>query len=318
MRLHAQTGSRKTAVATSALSLAAIAMLALTGCSPQSAAAGDNAKEGKTETETITIATLPTGDDPMAVNPIEALGELITAETGMQVEIVDAPDYLGVVEAVRADHVDIALMSAFPSALAVNTGEVDALMTWPGSPDPVSTCYVLKDSPITSVEELKGKTVAFADPGSSSGFFMPVHLLDSVGLERDVDYEAMFTGGHDRSAIAVKEGQVDAACTATMLMGMTGTDYFPFEEGETRAIGTSVPMDVSMAVIASQKMSDSKREALLEALPRVFVAENEDQLGVYAEAGIIGVEPTLEPERSVFQSLVNVAAVAGVDIADLK
>ncbi len=293
-----------------ALSLAGL--IALTGC------AGGTASAEDTAADVIRIATLPAGDDPTAVNPIEALGELIAAETGMEVEIIDAPDYLGVVEAVRADHVDIAIMSAFPSALAVNTGEVDALMTWPGSPDPVSKCYVLADSPIQSVEDLAGKTVAFADPGSSSGFFMPVHLLDSVGLERDVDYEAMFTGGHDRSALAVKEGQVDAACTASMLMQMTGTDYFPFEEGETRVIGESITMDVSMAVIASQGMSDAKRQALLQALPAVFVEENADVLGVYAEAGIVGVAPTIEPGREAFQSLVDVAAVAGVDISDLK
>ncbi|MGO2051577.1 phosphate ABC transporter substrate-binding protein [Glutamicibacter sp. BW80] len=292
-----------------ALSLASL--LAITGCS--GSASADSA-----EADVIRIATLPAGDDPTAVNPIVALGELITAETGLRVEITDAPDYLGVVEAVRADHVDIALMSAFPSALAVNTGEVDALMTWPGSPDPVSKCYVLADSPIQSVEELKGKTVAFADPGSSSGFFMPVHLLDSVGLERDVDYDAMFTGGHDRSAIAVKEGQVDAACTATMLTQMTGTDYFPFEEGDVRFIGESLPMDVSMAVIASQGMNDAKRQALLSGLPTVFAEENAEALGVYAEAGIVGVDPILEPGREAFQPLVDVAAVAGVDISDLK
>lgn len=293
--------------------LVGIAAITLSACTPAS-----EATPGEGEAELIKIATLPTGDDPMAVNPIEALGELIAEHTGMEVEIIDAPDYLGVVEAVRADHVDLALMSAFPSALAVNTGEVDALMTWPGSPDPVSKCYVLADSDIQSIEDLEGKTVAFADPGSSSGFFMPVHLLDSVGLERDVNYEAMFTGGHDRSALAVKEGQVDAACTASMLMEMVGTDYFPFEAGDTRVIGESVAMDVSMAVISSQEMSDTKREALLEALPKVFSEENKDQLGVYAEAGIIGVEPTLEPSKDVFQSLVDVAAVAGVDISDLQ
>ncbi|KAA0977651.1 phosphate/phosphite/phosphonate ABC transporter substrate-binding protein [Paeniglutamicibacter gangotriensis] len=292
-----------------ALSLAGL--LAITGCS--SSASADSA-----EADVIRIATLPTGDDPTVVNPIVALGEIITAETGMTVEITDAPDYLGVVEAVRADHVDIALMSAFPSALAVNTGEVDALMTWPGSPDPVSKCYVLADSPIQSVEELKGTTVAFADPGSSSGFFMPVHLLDSVGLKRDVDYEAMFTGGHDRSAIAVKEGQVDAACTATMLTQMTCTDYFPFEDGDVRFIGESIGIDVSMAVIASQGMSDEKRNALLSALPTVFSEKNAEVLGVYAEAGIVGVDPILEPSREAFQSLVDVAAVADVDISDLK
>ena len=292
-----------------ALSLAGL--IGLTGCAGGTAAADD------ASADVIRIATLPAGDDPTAVNPYEALGALIAAETGMEVEIIDAPDYLGVVEAVRANHVDIALMSAFPSALAVNTGDVDALLTWPGSPDPVSKCYVLADSPIQSIEDLEGKTVAFADPGSSSGFFMPVHLLDSVGLERDVDYESLFSGGHDRSAIAVKEGQVDAACTATMLTKMTGTDYFPFEEGDVRFIGESVPMDVSMAVIANQAMSDEKRDALLKALPAVFVEKNADQLGVYAELGLLDVEPTLTPGREIFQSLVDVAAVAGVDISDL-
>lgn len=290
--------------------LALVGAVALTGCTP-GASADDSA-------DVIRIATLPAGDDPTAVNPVEELGALIEAETGMDVEIIDAPDYLGVVEAVRADHVDIALMSAFPSALAVNTGEVDALMTWPGSPEPVSKCYVLADSPLQEMTDVAGGTVAFADPGSSSGFFMPVHLLDSVGLERDVDYDALFTGGHDRSAIAVKEGQVDAACTATMLTKMVGTDYFPFEEGEIRFIGESIPMDVSMAVIASQAMGDEKRYALLEALPKVFVEKNKEALGVYAEAGIIGVDPILSPGREAFQSLVDVAAVAGVDISDLK
>lgn len=311
MRHHALTENRSSAFAKTALGLAVIGSLALTGCSAQAEAATTEANN------TITIATLPAGDDPMAVNPIEALGELLEAETGMDVEIIDAPDYLGVVEAVRADHVDIALMSAFPSALAVNTGEVDALMTWPGSPEPISKCYVLQDSPIETVEDLEGKTVAFADPGSSSGFFMPVHLLDSVGLTRDVDYEAMFTGGHDRNAIAVKEGQVDASCTASMLMEMIGSDYFPFEEGDTRVIGESIGMDVSMAVIASQEMNDEKRAALLEALPNVFTDANSDVLGVYAELGLTGTEPTLEPGRAIFQSLVDVAAVAGVDISDL-
>ena len=147
---------------------------------------------------------------------------------------------------------------------------------------------------------------------------MPVHLLDSVGLKRDVDYKALFTGGHDRSAIAVKEGQVDAACTATMLTEMTGTDYFPFEKGEVRFIGESMAMDVSMAVIASQGMSEEKRQALLSVLPKVFAEKNKDSLGVYAEAGIVGVDPTLQPGREEFQPLVDVATVAGVDISDLK
>ena len=46
----------------------------------------------------------------------------------MKVEITDVPDYTAVIESVRNGHTDIGIMSGFPSALAVNTGEVDPLV----------------------------------------------------------------------------------------------------------------------------------------------------------------------------------------------
>ena len=99
---------------------------------------------------------------------------------------------------------------------------------------------------------------------------------------------------------------------------MVGSDYFPFAEGEVRIIGESIPMDVSLAIIASQGMSDEKRDALLKALPAIFVEENTEALGAYGEMGITKMAATMEPGREIFQSLVDVAAVAGVDISDLQ
>ncbi|MCW4385374.1 PhnD/SsuA/transferrin family substrate-binding protein [Salinibacterium sp. SYSU T00001] len=104
------------------IGLVGLTALALTGCqaSAQAESVDPNAP--------ITIATIPLSDDPTAENPIEAFAELLEEETGRPVEVTDVPDYLSVVEAIRADHVAIGLMSGFPSALAVNTGEVDALL----------------------------------------------------------------------------------------------------------------------------------------------------------------------------------------------
>ncbi|WP_258063039.1 phosphate/phosphite/phosphonate ABC transporter substrate-binding protein [Pseudoclavibacter sp. Z016] len=170
-----------------AFGIMGVSALALTGCQTAEATADDT---------TITIATIPLGEDPTQANPIDALVELLEAETGYTVEVTDVPDYLSVVEAIRADHVDMGIMSGFPSALAVNTGEVDALLAWEGSEDPVSTCVVLNDSPVQELTDLEGKTVAFADQASSSGYFMPVHMLHEAGLEQGTDYEAIFAGGH--------------------------------------------------------------------------------------------------------------------------
>ncbi|UOQ59509.1 phosphate/phosphite/phosphonate ABC transporter substrate-binding protein [Leucobacter rhizosphaerae] len=297
-----------------ALGTIGIAALALTGCQA-SAQDASGANVAPASDAPITIATLPVSDDPTQVNPIDALVELLEAETGREVEVTDVPDYLSVVEAIRADHVDIGIMSGFPSALAVNTGEVDALLAWKGSEEPVSTCVVLDDSPVQSVEDLRGKTVAFADQASSSGYFMPVYMLQEAGLTQGEDYEAIFAGGHEGSFAALAQGQVDAACTAFMLTEM-GEPMFPFADGEWRAIGESPAMDVMGTVLARQSLDDETRSQLEEALPKVFSEENAEALAAYSS--FIGLEVEIAPEPSIFASFADIAAVAGVQLEDLE
>jgi phosphonate transport system substrate-binding protein len=286
--------------------------LLLAACSSPTADAADTTAAPDAP---ITIATLPVSDDPTQVNPVEALVELLEAETGREVEVTDVPDYLSVVEAIRADHVDIGIMSGFPSALAVNTGEVDALLAWEGSDEPVSTCVVLDDSPIQTVADLEGKTVAFADQASSSGYFMPVYMLHEEGLEQGTDYEAIFAGGHEGSFAALQQGQVDAACTAFVLTEM-GAPMFPFAEGEWRAVGESPAMDIMGTVLARQSLDDETRTLLEEALPKVFSAENAEALGAYSS--FAGLDVTIAPEPSAFASFAEIAAVAGVELEDLE
>jgi phosphonate transport system substrate-binding protein len=289
--------------------LSVSAVVALTGCQ---ASASEPAPASDAP---ITIATIPLGDDPTQANPIEAFAELLEAETGRQVEVTDVPDYLSVVEAIRADHVDIGIMSGFPSALAVNTGEVDSLMAWAGSEDPVSTCVVLDGSPVQKLEDLRGKTVAFADQASSSGYFMPVYMLHEAGLEQGQDYEAIFAGGHEGSFAALEQGQVDAACTAIMLTEL-GEPMFPFAGGEWRGVGESPSMDVMGSVLARQSLDAETRDLLQDALPKVFSEENAEALGALGE-GFIGLEEIMDPEPSIFEGFAKIAEVAGVELEDL-
>ncbi|WP_106400726.1 phosphate/phosphite/phosphonate ABC transporter substrate-binding protein [Actinocorallia populi] len=304
-RLRAFRGARATGTA----ALAAVSALLLSAC-------GGGAAEGG-EDDVIRFATLPLSDDPgTATTPVDGIVRLLEEKTGMKVEITDVPDYTAVIESVRNGHTDIGIMSGFPSALAVNTGKVDSLVAWPGAADePVSLCFTLKGSPITSMKDIKPETViAFADPASSSGYFMPTHMLHEAGLDPKTDYKPMFSGGHEMSFTAIEKGQVDVACTATM---MPQTEMFPFEEGEYQVIGESVSMPVSISVLGNQAMSQEKRAALLKGIPQVFSPENAAELGPYGEAFPQGVEPIVEPAKEIFQPFVEIAAVADVDISDL-
>ncbi|QNG18604.1 PhnD/SsuA/transferrin family substrate-binding protein [Rhodococcus triatomae] len=293
----------------------AASAIVLTGCSFGSSATASGSED------VIRFATLPLTDDPTAETPVDVIAALLEAETEYTVEVTDVPNYSAVIEAIRAGHEDIGIMSGFPSALAVNTGEVDSLIAWSGGDDPVSTCLVLDSSPLRTLTDITpDTTVAFADPASSSGYFMPVHMLYEAGLEMGDDYEVLISGGHDRSFLALRNGQADVACTATIFPSLAGRGdpMFPFEVGETRSLGESIPMPVSTSVLANPGMGDAKRQALVEALPKVFSVENKEALGLYGEGIGVGVDPIIEPDASVFQPYVDIAAVAGVDISDLE
>src|SRR5699024_7747639 len=123
------------------------------------------------EDNVIRFATLPLSDDPTVDVPVDTIQVLLAEYTGMEVVVTEVPNYSAVIEAVRAGHEDIGVMSGFPSALAVNTGEVDSLVAWPGTDEPVSTCIVLDESPLNTLDDInQDTTVAFADPASSCGF----------------------------------------------------------------------------------------------------------------------------------------------------
>ena len=71
------------------------------------------------------------------------------------------------------------------------------------------------DSPVRTLTDLKGKTIAFTSPTSNSGFKAPSVLLKSeFGLEVDKDYKAVFSGKHDTSVLGVANKDYDAVTVA--------------------------------------------------------------------------------------------------------
>ncbi|MFQ5850569.1 MAG: phosphate/phosphite/phosphonate ABC transporter substrate-binding protein [Candidatus Binatia bacterium] len=52
-----------------------------------------------------------------------------------------------------------------------------------GAPEYHTLFFTRKDSGIESIEDLKGKKIAFEDPGSTTGYFVPVAMLKRAGLE---------------------------------------------------------------------------------------------------------------------------------------
>ena len=74
-------------------------------------------------------------------------------------------------------------------------------------------------SDIKTPADIKGRTLAFTSPTSNSGNKAPTALLKSeFGLEKDVDYQTVFSGKHDNSVLGIANKDYEVATIANSVM----------------------------------------------------------------------------------------------------
>ena len=141
----------------------------------------------------------------------------IEAELGVPVKLFTPADYDGVIQGLLGGTIDYAWLgaSAYAKIYLTDPEAVEVKLTkqnLDGSTGYYSFGFARKDSGITSIEQAKGKTFAFADPNSTSGYLVPgAELTATYGKLEDYFGEVKFSGGHEQSIVAVANGDVDAA-----------------------------------------------------------------------------------------------------------
>lgn len=118
---------------------------------------------------------------------------------------------------------DIYIESSFSSVLvSKKTGSKLFLRRWKdGVPEYHSIFIVNKNSPIGSLNDIKGKTIAFEDPGSTSGYLLPKAYLLQKGFNVSQSPEQdnivfVFSGGGENTPLWVTGGKADAGVISNM------------------------------------------------------------------------------------------------------
>jgi phosphonate transport system substrate-binding protein len=147
----------------------------------------------------------------------QEFGRVLSALVGMPVRVTVASDYAAVIEALRNRTADLAFVHPGGYVLASREAKarIVAKNLWHGKSSFTSRIFVRRESGIKTVEELRGRTIAFVDPASSSGYIYPMVLLIKRGLVTNRDprtffKEVVFSGAHDASMRALLNGHVDA------------------------------------------------------------------------------------------------------------
>ena len=147
----------------------------------------------------------------------EAFGAALGKLVGVPVRVTVASDYAAVVEALRNRTADLAFVH--PAGYVLANREAKAMIVakdqWHGNTSYTSRIYVRKESGLKTLEDLRGKTIAFVDPSSTSGYVYPMVMLIEKGLVRNRDPKTffkdfVFSGSHDAGLQALLNGHVDA------------------------------------------------------------------------------------------------------------
>ena len=167
----------------------ALALSVLSGCSSQSqetaadpANAANSASAESTETaETLsaggedgvfTIAYAPNESTTESADARNGLAEDLSEFLGCPVEEIQASDYNAIIEALRTGSADMAYMGSQAMALGVERTDLEPIVMKAEDGDPEKAIYhsVLitnsDNSDINSIEDIKGRTMAFVDPDS--------------------------------------------------------------------------------------------------------------------------------------------------------
>ncbi|MBP0462538.1 phosphate/phosphite/phosphonate ABC transporter substrate-binding protein [Roseomonas sp. PWR1] len=147
--------------------------------------------------------------------------ELLERTFGVPTRLFPASDYAGVLQAFSAKQIEVAALgpSGYAGAWLDTNGGVEPLLTAEesdGSISYVAVMVVRADSGITSLEQMRGKSLAWADPNSTSGYLIPRFALRRQGIAVDGSgyfSRTGFAGGHEQGVVAVLQRQYDGAVT---------------------------------------------------------------------------------------------------------
>lgn len=223
------------------------------------------------------IASVENAQDGIA--RMQGVLAYLTKRLGVPVEILRSNDYAGQIEALNSDNLEFARMGAGTYALGrkvMGDGLIAVACdeNMDGTHGYHSVIVVRADSPYHTIDDLRGKTLAYADPNSTSGYVAPVYYLTKQGKPPATFFrKTVFGGSHELEIIALVNGTFDAAAddwysdTVSNVLRMEQKGLIP--KNSTRIVWKSPLIPNPPYVVRTNLPDDLKKDyvAALLALP---------------------------------------------------
>jgi phosphonate transport system substrate-binding protein len=227
----------------------------------------------------LKIAFIPFENPEQLVDNVGPAIAFLEKQLGRKIRHFTTLNYSSAVEALNAGKADISFMSPLPYVLVNAQTGAQAILgeIYNGKSYYHSKIFVRKNSGIKTLADLKGKTIAYVDPISSSGFMYPHDILIRAGLvkggfddpEGDFFRRVYYAGGDEQAMRALYGKFVDAAGVGEFSINLLRQE----ERDEIVEIAESARIP-SHCVVARKDLDPKIKEQFIQAMLKLNAPEN--------------------------------------------
>jgi phosphonate transport system substrate-binding protein len=190
--------------------------------------------------------------------------EHLSRQLGCEIELAVGVDYDEIRQA------DLAFICGLPYVLYTAPYEVDAPLEalvapvlqgerFQDRPIYFSDVIVRQDSPFQSFADLRGRTWAYNEPQSQSGYGITRYWLVKLGETNGYFSKVVQSGFHQRSIEMVRNGEVDASAIDAQVLAVELRDH-PQLGGQLRVIDSLGPSSIQPLAAASHLPTTLKQD----------------------------------------------------------
>ena len=160
----------------------------------------------------IKFVLLPSADTRLLAQKSIFIQRYLESKTSYKYKFSIPTNYIATVEAFGTKRADVAYMNTLGYIMAHSRFKVEARLTSKrhGLTTYQAQIIARTDGPIKSLADIEGKTIAYVDPISIAGHFIPAKLFEDLKIKPG---KVIFAQRHDNVVTMVYQGQVDAGAT---------------------------------------------------------------------------------------------------------
>ena len=194
------------------------------------------------------------------------LADYLAKRLGREVKLFTVDTWEGLAKSLANGETDLSLMGPWGYVLANHEAGAQVVSTilYEGKPEYFAITITNPKSGINTLEDLKGKTFAFGDKGSTSGYLIPLHYLMTKGIDPEKYFSKVIYTKHQAIEISVTRGELDAGADYNRNRDAMIAEGL-IKPAESKIIWTSAPLPNDAFAVSAALYKDKVFVARLQA-----------------------------------------------------